>query len=391
MVIGKDKIIQKSYAVKLSIKNRLAEDKIIDQGRSNDEIVNERSKLLKELLEFNTSTSSDLAQKANIRWALKVMKTLNTFMELLIRCALNWLSVGYWKLIDQDVVDAILLFFSPGSFPHGCNSSFLALIPKTQDAKLVKYFRPISLIDSMYKIITKILANQLSLVISDLVSDVQSAFLSNRQILDGPFIFNELLSWCKYKKYKAMIFKVDFEKTFDLAIYGVQGALDSSRNFSKRSPWIDIICEFRTLANKGIDLQSLVKKKVDNGELTSFWDAIWLADSPLKALPLCGGIAEEQVKMLIESTSSIVLPQISDRWIWRLDSLGDFSVKSACCFIKDSLFPKVESLSLCGIDIPQFYVLFVVLLWSPLRIFSSLALSSSINAQGCSMVEIRGS
>ncbi|GJX86932.1 hypothetical protein Tco_0337706 [Tanacetum coccineum] len=63
---------QKSYAVKLSIQNHLADlDKIIDQGRSNDEIVNERSNLLKDLLEFNTSTSSDLAQKAKIRWAIK--------------------------------------------------------------------------------------------------------------------------------------------------------------------------------------------------------------------------------------------------------------------------------------------------------------------------------
>nr|GEX59146.1 RNA-directed DNA polymerase, eukaryota [Tanacetum cinerariifolium] len=42
-----------------------------------------------------------------------------------------------------------------------------------------------------------------------------SAFISNRQILDGPFILNELLSWCKYKKLKAMVFKVDFEKDFD--------------------------------------------------------------------------------------------------------------------------------------------------------------------------------
>ncbi|GJY35856.1 RNA-directed DNA polymerase, eukaryota [Tanacetum coccineum] len=121
----------------------------------------------------------------------------------------------YWSIIDQDVVAAVLLFFSTGSFPPGCNSSFIALIPKTQEAKLVKDFRPISLIGSMYKIIAKILANRLSLVIPDLVSDVQSAFLSNRQILDGPFILNELFSWCKRKNTKAMIFKVDFEKAFD--------------------------------------------------------------------------------------------------------------------------------------------------------------------------------
>ncbi|GKB26087.1 RNA-directed DNA polymerase, eukaryota [Tanacetum coccineum] len=52
-------------------------------------------------------------------------------------------------------------------------------------------------------------------VIEDLISDVQTAFISKRQILDGPFILNELISWCKYHKIKAMIFNADFEKAFD--------------------------------------------------------------------------------------------------------------------------------------------------------------------------------
>ncbi|GJW42234.1 hypothetical protein Tco_0071033 [Tanacetum coccineum] len=63
--------------------------------------------------------------------------------------------------------------------------------------------------------VTKILASRLSLVISDLISDVQTAFLPNRQILDGPFIINEILARCKLKKQQAMIFKVDFARLID--------------------------------------------------------------------------------------------------------------------------------------------------------------------------------
>ncbi|GJS42896.1 RNA-directed DNA polymerase, eukaryota [Tanacetum coccineum] len=59
------------------------------------------------------------------------------------------------------------------------------------------------------------LANRLRLVLPYLISDVQSAFVANRQILDGPFILNEIISWCKHKKFNGMIFKVDFEKAFD--------------------------------------------------------------------------------------------------------------------------------------------------------------------------------
>ncbi|GJR39300.1 RNA-directed DNA polymerase, eukaryota [Tanacetum coccineum] len=96
-----------------------------------------------------------------------------------------------------------------------CNASFIALIPKVTDTKFVTDFRPISLIGCVYKVVTKILANRLATVISDLVSNTQSAFVANQQILDGPFILNELLAWCKQKKKQAMIFKVDFAKAYD--------------------------------------------------------------------------------------------------------------------------------------------------------------------------------
>ncbi|GKB58259.1 RNA-directed DNA polymerase, eukaryota, partial [Tanacetum coccineum] len=121
----------------------------------------------------------------------------------------------YWNLIGRDIIQAVKEFFDKGSFPRGCNSSFIALIPKIQDAKFVKNYRPISLIGSIYKIISKVMANRLRLVLPTLISEVQSAFVANRQILDGPFILNELISWCKHTKFKGMIFKVDFEKAFD--------------------------------------------------------------------------------------------------------------------------------------------------------------------------------
>ncbi|GJU29755.1 RNA-directed DNA polymerase, eukaryota [Tanacetum coccineum] len=738
------------------VKEKIA---IFDQGSCNDDLIHERSNLLKELQDFNKSSSLDMAQKAKIRWAIEGGENSKFFhgiinkkrSQLAIHGVLadgDWIvepslvkneflkhfatrfaapssssitfdyqfpnrltpdqiedlernvsyeeikragwdcgiskSPGpdgftfefyrkYWSLIDHDFVAAVTSFFSTGSFPPGCNSSFITLIPKSQEAKMVKDFRPISLIGSMYKIITKVLANRLSLVISELVSDVQSAFVSNRHILDGPFILNELLSWCKHKKSKALIFKIDFEKAFDSvrwdyldvvlanfgfglkwrswiqgclnsamgsilvngsptsefkfskglkqgdplspflfilimeslhlsfnnvvnaglyngiqideslnlshlfyaddvifvgkwnssnlstivnvlkwfylasglkinlnksklmgigishdvvasaaksigcsilhtpfnylgvkvggimsrlsswddviaklsarlskwklkslsiggrltliksvlsslplyymssfkvpkgvlskmesirrnffngvenaekkmsligwnkilaskkngglgvssffaynrallfkwiwrflangaslwsrfisAIYGIRGALDNSSSYSRRSPWLDIVNEVRKLASKGIDLLSLVKKKVGNGEATSFWNDVWLGDFPLKqtyprlyfleldkhvsvasklrANSLISsfrrsprsGIEEEQLLLLISNTSSVILPNISDRWSWLLDPSGDFSVKSTREFIDDSMLPKTD-------------------------------------------------
>nr|GEW38093.1 putative RNA-directed DNA polymerase, eukaryota, reverse transcriptase zinc-binding domain protein [Tanacetum cinerariifolium] len=71
------------------------------------------------------------------------------------------------------------------------------------------------LIDCQYKIIGKILANRLSLVIDEIVIPEQSAFIKGRQILDGPLILNEVIEWCKARNEQALMFKVDFQKAFD--------------------------------------------------------------------------------------------------------------------------------------------------------------------------------
>ncbi|GJY17736.1 RNA-directed DNA polymerase, eukaryota [Tanacetum coccineum] len=68
---------------------------------------------------------------------------------------------------------------------------------------------------NLYKIIAKILANHLVVVLRDIVNEVQYAFIANRQILDGPFILNEVYQWCKKQKKHTMIFKVDFKKAYD--------------------------------------------------------------------------------------------------------------------------------------------------------------------------------
>ncbi|GJW17430.1 RNA-directed DNA polymerase, eukaryota, reverse transcriptase zinc-binding domain protein [Tanacetum coccineum] len=121
----------------------------------------------------------------------------------------------FWSFIEKDVVAAIRWFFETGKIPKGGNSSFITLIPKIPNANMVKDYRPISLIGSVYKIIAKILANRLTTVLGDLVNEIQSAFVKDRQILDGPFILNELMQWCKSKKKQTMVFKVDFEKAYD--------------------------------------------------------------------------------------------------------------------------------------------------------------------------------
>nr|GEW09823.1 RNA-directed DNA polymerase, eukaryota, reverse transcriptase zinc-binding domain protein [Tanacetum cinerariifolium] len=214
-------------------------DAIIDKSEGENNVVNRRTEVVNLLQEVEKKNSLEAVQKAKIKWAIEGDENFKYYHDV-INKKRNHLSIRgilvevadlecqvskeeikkavwdygidkspgpdgftfgfyrrYWKLIENDVVDVATCFFYEGSFPKGGNSSF------------------ISLIGSMYKIISKILANRLVVVLGGLVNEIQSAFIANKQILDGPFILNESVQWCKKKKKRSLVFKVDFKKAYD--------------------------------------------------------------------------------------------------------------------------------------------------------------------------------
>nr|GFB88568.1 RNA-directed DNA polymerase, eukaryota, reverse transcriptase zinc-binding domain protein [Tanacetum cinerariifolium] len=88
----------------------------------------------------------------------------------------------FWSIVGEDVILAVKEFFSSGVISNGCNSSFIALISKVLDAKLINDFRPISLVGCQYKIIGKILANRISHVMDSIISQEQTAFIKGRAV-----------------------------------------------------------------------------------------------------------------------------------------------------------------------------------------------------------------
>ena len=101
----------------------------------------------------------------------------------------------YWDLFKDDVEEAVRNAFDSYKIPKGANSSFITLIPKVANPIHIKDFRPISLIGMQYKIISKILANRLAKVVHKVIGHEQSAFISGRQILDGPMMLSEVKTY----------------------------------------------------------------------------------------------------------------------------------------------------------------------------------------------------
>jgi hypothetical protein len=95
------------------------------------------------------------------------------------------------------------------------NSAYIAMTPNMEEANRVKDFRPISLVHSFTKLVTKILANRLASRLNDMVSPIQSAFIKGRFIQDN-FMLVQLTSRLFHQLNLArLFFKLDITKAFD--------------------------------------------------------------------------------------------------------------------------------------------------------------------------------
>ena len=105
-----------------------------------------------------------------------------------------------WNFIGHDVIDASLAILNSGNMPASLNHTYISLIPKIKSPEKATDFRPISLCNVLYKIVSKTIANRLKKLFPKLVSKSQNAFMSDRLISDNILVAFETLHHLKTKK-----------------------------------------------------------------------------------------------------------------------------------------------------------------------------------------------
>jgi len=98
---------------------------------------------------------------------------------------------------------------------NNTKSSHLALIPKDINPRSFALFRPISLCNVSYKIVTKILSNRLKTLLPHLISSNQGGFVPHRQITDNVILVQEAIHSSLSRQEQGMIIKLDMENAFD--------------------------------------------------------------------------------------------------------------------------------------------------------------------------------
>ncbi|GAU46950.1 hypothetical protein TSUD_180540 [Trifolium subterraneum] len=284
----------------------------------------------------------------------------------------------FWSELQADVMRFIADFHRNGKLTKGLNSTFIALIPKVDSPQRLNDFRPISLVGSLYKILAKVLANRLRLVIGSVISESQTAFVKDRQILDGILIANEavddargdprrlgfwepvltriqnrLSGWksrflsfggrlvllksvlTSMPVYALSFFKAPSGKwcwrmlvdrgglwfRVLAARYGVERGCVREGGRNGSAWWREIV-----RIRDGVDglggrwFGEGVVRKVGDGTESYFWTDPWLGGTPMCAR--FGRLFE----LAVNKSSTA---QLSDTWIWRIDPVSGYSVRGA--------------------------------------------------------------
>jgi hypothetical protein len=123
----------------------------------------------------------------------------------------------HWEILKDDICSAVRGFLMGESIPEGFCDSVIVLILKVANPEHLKFFRPISLCNVLYKIASKVLANRLKVILPMVISDHQSAFVPGRLIIDNALIAYECLHTIRKQKAKRPYFalKIDMMKAYD--------------------------------------------------------------------------------------------------------------------------------------------------------------------------------
>ncbi|KAJ3671646.1 hypothetical protein LUZ60_007725 [Juncus effusus] len=120
-----------------------------------------------------------------------------------------------WLVMAEDIMKVITAFYTNRLDLCKINKASITLIPKKEGANKIDEFRPISVISTPIKIISKLLADRLQPLLPQIIHSHQTAFIKNRSIAETFIVTREVANFFKKRKIPAVLMKIDFKKAFD--------------------------------------------------------------------------------------------------------------------------------------------------------------------------------
>ena len=123
---------------------------------------------------------------------------------------------GAWSIVGPEVIDAVQEFFRSGQLLKQWNATSLVLIPKIPNASRMTDFGPISCLNILYKVIARLLTSRLKILLYQVISPSQSAFLPGRLLAENVLLATEIVHGYNWRSIEPRgMLKVDLRKAFD--------------------------------------------------------------------------------------------------------------------------------------------------------------------------------
>ena len=129
----------------------------------------------------------------------------------------------YWDVVGNDIMHMVLNVLNSNMSIADINRTNFTLIPKINSPSRLFDFRPISLCNVVYKLVSKVIANRLKNILPQIISENQSVFLSERLITDNVLVTFELMHYLEHKKEgkeNFMAVKLNMSKAYDRVEWG---------------------------------------------------------------------------------------------------------------------------------------------------------------------------
>ena len=129
----------------------------------------------------------------------------------------------YWSLVGNYVTKSVLDFLNQGISPPSFDDTHIILIPKVKNPTKITHYHPISLSNVVSRLASKVLTNRLKVLFPHIISENQSAFMSNHLITDNVLVTFETMHHISQKKggkVGEMALKFDISKAYDRVEWG---------------------------------------------------------------------------------------------------------------------------------------------------------------------------
>jgi hypothetical protein len=155
--------------------------------------------------------------------------------------------------LKEDVIKGVQQIFATGIMLEEVNDTTIVMIQKKNDPEETKDFRPISLCNVIYKVVSKCLVNQLRPILEDIISPTQSAFIPGCLITDNAVIAFECIHAIQTgsaARSKYCAYKMDLAKAYDRVDWVFFGEDFSEDQLSQSMDTVDHgVCDLCTILN----------------------------------------------------------------------------------------------------------------------------------------------